>query len=309
MDPQTPQRRPGPPHGADRQPPVVVGVDGSAAALRAVEWAAATALSRSAPLRLVYVLPPLDRPQYRPGGSRHRQAVAALDSARRTALRSTAELESTAPLDIVVDIRHGHADRELLELSRSADLIALGTADIGLFAHMVLGSTALAVSRAARCPVALIRRTPAGSGPVLVVVSAWHTARPALRHAFRAAAALRTDVVVARLWQGRSWAAPGYPAPVGAVVSDARIRHCQRDFPTVSVRPITVVGDAVSAVERFSTAARLVVIGNDGTADYPSRLRRIARDLVHHAPCPVLLIPDAPAALPDTSAAAQPRTP
>ncbi|WP_306355724.1 MULTISPECIES: universal stress protein [unclassified Nocardia] len=124
MDPKTPQRRPGPPHGADRQPPVVVGVDGSAAALRAVEWAAAAALSRSAPLRLVYVLPPLDRPQYRPGGSRHRQAAAALDSARRTALRSTAELESTAPLDIVVDIRHGHADRELLELSRSADLIA-----------------------------------------------------------------------------------------------------------------------------------------------------------------------------------------
>ncbi|WP_433666002.1 universal stress protein [Nocardia sp. CA-136227] len=70
---------------------------------------------------------------------------------------------------------------------------------------------------------------------------------------------------------------------------------CRRDFPDVGFRPVTVVGDVPSAVERFSATAQLVVVTHDGEAIAPTRLGRTTQDLVCHASCPVLVLPDGPA--------------
>ncbi|QLY28556.1 universal stress protein [Nocardia huaxiensis] len=280
--------------GADARKPVVVGVDGSPAALRAVRWAVTEVIARPAPLRLVLVLPDIDKPAFRPGGGKHRAALGTLAAARRAALSHWSQAGVTEPLDLTDEVVWGQADRVLTTLSRDAAWVALGCADIGFFSHMVLGSTALAVSRDAYCPVALVRRAEIESGPVLVVVNAWYTAKPALLAGFRAARARGDAVVVARIWQGRTWTGAFHYGGRVPVVPDAQIAHTLRDFPTVTVRPVTVVGDAVETIAYMSAGASLIVIGHDVNRDHPERMAPVTRELIRHAPCPVLLMPDSP---------------
>ncbi|MEU1430126.1 universal stress protein [Nocardia sp. NPDC005746] len=275
-----------------RRRPVIAGIDGSRAAIRAAEWAATEAMSRQAPLRLIATVPAIDKPAFRPGGNRYRYAQEALDTARRAVL---ARYPDDNPVEIAVEVRRGRPERILVDLSHSAALIALGATDIGFFAHLVLGSTALSVTRDARCPVALVRPAAAARGDVLVVVTDRHSAKPALSAAFQAAHERGADLVVARIWPGRPWTGIEEWGRAPALVTDAQIRHCQRDFPDVGFRPVTVVGDVLSAVERFSSTAQLVVVTRDGESVAPTRLGRTTQDLVCHASCPVLVLPDGPA--------------
>ncbi|WP_051179798.1 universal stress protein [Nocardia concava] len=284
-----------------RSRPVIAGIDGSPAALRAAEWAAAEAAARRVPLRLVAIVPAVDKPAFRPGGGRYRQAVAALEKARRAVLARDAGADEEL-LEIAVEVRRGQADQVLLDLSWSAELIVLGSTEIGFFSHMVLGSTALTVTREARCPVALVRPAAAARGSVLVVVSDWASAKPALSAALRAAHDRGTDLIVARVWPGRPWSGISDWAAAEPLVSDAQIRHCQQDFPDVAFRPVTVVGDVVTAIERFSALVQLIVVTHHVDELAPARLRRPTQDLVCHSSCPVLVLRDEPASLPRSEA-------
>lgn len=69
--------------GIRRQLPIVVGIDGSDAAVTAAVWAARAARTDRARLRLIHVFPSIDKPAFRYGGVRHRKALAMLDAARR----------------------------------------------------------------------------------------------------------------------------------------------------------------------------------------------------------------------------------
>ncbi|MGV9665222.1 universal stress protein [Nocardia niigatensis] len=276
-----------------RRQPVIVGIDGSRAAVRAAEWAAEEAAARRSPLRLVAVVPAIDKPAFRPGGSRYREAAHALEAARDAVL---ARHPSTGedPLDIAVEVRRGQADHVLRDASGAAALLVLGSTGIGFFSHMVLGSTALTVARESRCPVALVRPADARRSGVLVVVTDWHSAKPALRAAFQAAQDRGTDVTVARVWQGRPWSGIPEWGTGESLISDAQIRRCAQDYPGVEFRPVTIVGDVVTAVERFSGSAQLVVVTHRSDAITPSRLGHPVQDLVRHSTCPVLILPDTP---------------
>ncbi|WP_458685588.1 universal stress protein [Nocardia tengchongensis] len=282
-----------------RRQPVIAGIDGSRAAIRAAEWAAAEARFRQVPLRLIAIVPAIDKPAFRAGGSRHRYALEALEAARRAVL---AQYPDDDRVEIALEVRRGQAEHVLVELSRSAALIALGSTGIGFFAHLVLGSTALAVTRDARCPVTLVRPDTTATGDVLVVVTDWHSGKPALAAAFRAAHERGADLVVARVWPGRAWSGVEEWGDSPALVSDAQIGHCRRDFPDVRFRPVTVVGDVVSAVERLSATAQLVVVTHDVDAIAPARLGRATQDLVCHSSGSVLVLPAAPAPAVDSEA-------
>ncbi|APA98388.1 universal stress protein [Nocardia seriolae] len=288
--------------------PVVVGIDGSRAAARAAEWAAAEALSRDLPLRLVQVVPDLDKPAFRPGGVKYRAASETLARTRRSiteALPRTGaapqpggpqQPEEPRRLEIDVAVLRGRPDQLLLELSESAELMVLGRPDTGFLSQMVLGDTALAVTRDAHCPIALVPPTRVEHGAVLAVADTAGPARAALATAARAARTRGGEVTVARVWHGRSWQEHPDWTPESAVVSDAELVHCVRQFPDVVIRPITLVGDPLTAVETLTAAARLVVVAHESTFAHPDRLGRITQELVRYAPCPVLVVPDRPPA-------------
>jgi nucleotide-binding universal stress UspA family protein len=52
---------------------------------------------------------------------------------------------------------HGNPERVLVEASRDADLIVVGSRGHGRLAELVLGSVAAQVAREARCPVTIVR--------------------------------------------------------------------------------------------------------------------------------------------------------
>lgn len=287
---------------APRRRPLVVGIDGSSAALRAAEWAAGEAVSRGVALRLVAVLPDIHKPPFRPGGSKFRSVMGTLEKARAAVTAGQPSGDDAGAPVVESRVLWGLPEHVLVEQSRTAGLIVLGSTDIGLFSRMVLGSTTLAVTRDAHCPVALIR--PAAAGPVLAVVAECHAAGPILEAGFRAAAERDADLIVARIWRGPSWSAAGHAPATVPVVPDAQIQHYQHRFPDVVVYPVTVVGETVEAIEQFSTAAQLVVTGNDTDQEYADRLSPLAHDLICRSPSSVLIIPDRSMREPWSTAAA-----
>jgi nucleotide-binding universal stress UspA family protein len=159
-------------------PAVVVGVDGSKAATHAARWAVDEAIGRDIPLRLVYVIDPLDRVGVPALEGRLSAARTALYDAQRAA-EGTGE-----PVKIETEILWGKPPTKLMEESRSAAMVCVGS--IGRnHASGGAGSVASTLARSALCPVAVIRR-PAGRSetPEVGSVVAEADSGAVLRHAF-----------------------------------------------------------------------------------------------------------------------------
>ena len=128
--------------------PVIVGIDGSTAALRAALWAVDEAVSRDAPLRLVHVMP---------GGGHDLDE--ALADARDVLHKAWTEVEAVGkPVKIESDIVHGDPAQALVEASRSAQLVCVGWKGSHDSPRGRRGSPAASVARAAASPVAVVRR-------------------------------------------------------------------------------------------------------------------------------------------------------
>lgn len=144
-------QKPGRVHAGDRAPRIVVGVDGSAGAYLAMEWAAGEARRRGAILELVTAW------NY-PFG-RHGKLV---ETIKEEAEMILAESEKEAfEVDGAIPIEHrlveAPAARGLLESSADADLLVVGSRGRGGFAGLLLGSVSQACAGHAACPVVVIR--------------------------------------------------------------------------------------------------------------------------------------------------------
>src|SRR4249920_1242227 len=128
--------------------PIVVGVDGTTTALRAVAWAAAEARLRHRPLRILHAAPYLATV----GGRR-----AARGRADAVLARARAVAHQVGP-DVAIDtaaVPRGPIST-LIDASADAELLVIGMIG-GVGAEIVLGSPALEVTAAAHCPVAVVR--------------------------------------------------------------------------------------------------------------------------------------------------------
>lgn len=129
---------------------ILVAVDGSAAALTALSWGAAQARECGRALAPVVVAsddgqPPAAFGHYRggldiSGAVWHFVAEAGADD-----------------LEVHPVVLHGYVAEQLVGYARPDDLLVLGSSGRRTVAGLVVGSTSLAVVRAARCPVAVIR--------------------------------------------------------------------------------------------------------------------------------------------------------
>jgi nucleotide-binding universal stress UspA family protein len=118
---------------------VVVGVDGSDEARRALEWALAEARTRGAPVRVV---------------------LAYTDESSRgeAELIVNAEVSScdAAGLEVQQEAVAGAPVRVLLEASRDADLLVVGSRGRHGFPGLLLGSVSQQVANHAACPVVIV---------------------------------------------------------------------------------------------------------------------------------------------------------
>ncbi|MET7668589.1 universal stress protein [Micromonospora luteifusca] len=126
--------------------PVAVGVDGSQPSLVALGFAAERAAQRQVPLRVLHAWTP------GPGGA------AGVPDERAAVDQALEPWRRTFPdLDVTVDLIPTGPAAMLIEVSRDARLVVVGSRGRGGLAGMLLGSVSQQLIQHADCPVAVVR--------------------------------------------------------------------------------------------------------------------------------------------------------
>ncbi|MCA1190092.1 universal stress protein [Saccharopolyspora sp. 6T] len=291
----------------DARDPVVVGIDGSGTARGAVRWAAREAARRGTTLRIVYAdvfaLPVLPELPGLPWPREHHAPVRvevekwlaeAADSARSESPGVPVETESCP----------GTPPSVMIDESRGAELVVVGDRGLGGFTGLLAGSVALAVAAHSHSTTAVVRgRSDRGQGlvdgPVVVGLDGSREAELLLAHAFEAAAAWEAPLHVVHTWDivgvDATW------LRVGPAEDEVRHREqlllaellagwCER-YPDVVVDRFVERGSAAGALLSYPDGARLVVVGARGRGGFSGLLLgSTSQALLHHAPCPVLVV-------------------
>ena len=151
------------PHPTDAPPrPVVVGVDESPGARRALRFALREAHLRAAKLVVVSAYRPSDRLELESLAGPH-DAPGPDPQPALTAMSAERMLEGepgAADLEHDLEITAGKPSKVLLDAARRLEpsMLVVGARGLGGFAGLLLGSVSESVSRHANCPVAVVRR-------------------------------------------------------------------------------------------------------------------------------------------------------
>jgi nucleotide-binding universal stress UspA family protein len=266
--------------------PIIVGIDGRPAALRAVAWAAHEADRRGLPLRLVAVVPD-EAPDPR---AMARRAHGDLADARRAALASAAVVTAT-------EVASGSPAEVLALRSAFATLVVLG--DERTPEASTVGPVSAALAAAAACPV-------------VVVPARWSVAR----HAGEVVAAvdpeepdgLRDAVVWVAADVARRWCRPLLIAVVlpGARAPDVRAARrtfdaCPDDLgPDVTVHQVLGHGDPVEELLGLTCPGTGLLVLGASDPDRPAA-DAVGRAVRARASCPVVVVPSVRSRSTDTA--------
>lgn len=130
---------------------VVVGVDGSAASVQALQLASRLAPALEATIEAVACW---DSPRPLPLGSLEEEMERVLEEAVQRAFGSS------PPATLTSSVARGHPAEVLLEKARGARLLILGRRGQGGFRGLLLGSVSSACVEHAACPVLVVHDQP-----------------------------------------------------------------------------------------------------------------------------------------------------
>lgn len=295
----------------EREPrPVLVGHDGSDRADAALRWAVTTAAEHGLPVDVVRVWD-LDLGAFLTPAPPTAEDLTAVDKAALGAVEDAVERARAAVpgADATVRARtaQGHAARVLSEASAEAALLVVGRRGSGVLRQR-LGSTAGALLRSARCPVAVV---PAAepAPPTAPVVVGWDgsaAARPALAWAAEHAAASGRPLTVLLGWQimtlhGHVAHDPAVTPPLSAYEAEAAAEAAAgaalaRELaagrlPDGAVTARAVHRPAARALLEAAEDAAVLVVGSRGRGGFAGLVLGSTSDQVsRHAPCPVVVV-------------------
>jgi nucleotide-binding universal stress UspA family protein len=282
------------------QPPVIVGVDDAPDMAEVVNWAADEARRRQTRLHLVHAwLPqPFDTPDAAANPADRQAAeklvagLAELAATRQPGLEVSSGIVETGP-------------REALEsLSRTAGLLVLGRRGSGGFPGLLAGSTSQHLAASAACPVVVVPAAPGpeASGGVAVGLRGKDAAEAVLTQAFEAAQRLRAPLRVVHAWRNPLLLSRGHALPPvyeAGQIADEQTRLLaeilagwRQRYPDVPVETDTVRSGPAKRLVEVSATQRLLVVGRHGNvAGLVGRLGSVSQAVVHHAACPVEVVP------------------
>jgi len=256
---------------------VVVGIDGSPAAIHAAQWAVDEAVSGDCPLRLIYIL------------ERYSEAVRLETEYAETALlAASAAVEATGlPVKIETAIIRGHPKAVLARQSRDAEMLVVGAFGVGYPTRKLIGSTAVALVRLARCPLAVIRPPyvpPAEPGVIAVIAEGSQQYDVLLRTAIDEARLRKLALLTLCV-------RPLDPDDAGSDPLGQSLRHWRHRYPEVRVDAVTIGPRAARFLCETDRTERLVIVGgNDGKDRTCGALAAGGRSVLLHAHCSVLLV-------------------
>ncbi|MBV8179874.1 MAG: universal stress protein [Mycobacterium sp.] len=263
---------------------IIVGVDGSPVSDAAVRWAAHDAAIRGVPLTIVYVEDP--------AAPTWSQAPVLEESPAEQVAedRSLVVNASKIARDAIADTTRIHIDGEVLssaivpalvDQSKDAELIVVGSTGRGALSRSFLGSVSSGLIRHAHCPVALIRdgdpQTPdPANAPVLVGIDG-STSDLATAIAFEEASLRHADLIALHAWNDIDMdAIPGYDWSPTTTKEDHLLTKAlagwQERYPDVTVHKRLVQDRAARALVDASESAQLVVVGSHGSGAFAGML-------------------------------------
>ncbi|MHA6757910.1 universal stress protein [Streptacidiphilus sp. PAMC 29251] len=283
--------------------PVVAGVDGSPQSLAAARWAAREAVLLGSPLRLLYAWPWL--PHLYPGSP-------SPDALQADALR----MLTGAGADIQADFPDLAVDTEMLSYSTvdgllaagdDVELMVLGSRGTGGFRNLLVGSTSLAAAARSTCPVVLV---PDGESPegavasrreVVLGLDARHSSDALIDFALRTATSSGSSLRVVHAWSPPPlWSVnpvdPGVPERdrmhrESRLLAEA-LHGWAEKYPGTRIHAEARPGTAAAVLVDEATKAGMLIVGRQVTRPVLGmRLGPVAHAVLHHAMCPVAVVP------------------
>jgi nucleotide-binding universal stress UspA family protein len=283
--------------------PVVVGVDGSERALDAVRWAAGEAQAIGAPLQLIAALGYAADYARSPRGAGGNFYKFVVEDSQRDLNAAMAVARVVAPdLEVSQLMRDGHPATVLASESSRAALLVLGHRGRSGLPGLFAGSVAVALAATASCPVVVIRESATGPGsahrPVVLGVDGSETDEAAIEFAFGAAARRGAPLVAVHAWLDYvvdsaytelvDWDA--LQGEEEAFLAQ-RLAGWSAKHPEVAVRRVLVRDRPAYALLDHSAGAQLLVVGSRGRgAVSGTLLGSVSQAVLHHAPCPVVVV-------------------
>lgn len=289
--------------------PVVVGVDGSDAALDAVRWAAREATLRSTRLKILSCIDddlitlsdyPVPDQYYNLLKDRAEKVLAEASSLALSVVLDAGSDVSIETKMLLCDPRMG-----LQRLSESAQLLVLGAYGETRRVSGLLGSVAAALSTHAGCAVAVVREQPAAvretmPNTVVVGVDGSSCSQRAVDIAYEEASLRKSKLIAIHAWNFRkvrsvfktdhaklSWKEARTAEE--AVLAETLAGHADK-YPDLDVSQQVLNCDPVGALRDAADSACLLVVGSRGRSDFTAgMLGSTSRALLHSATCPILI--------------------
>jgi nucleotide-binding universal stress UspA family protein len=282
---------------------IIVGADGSEHSLRAVEWAAEEAARRGLPLRIVHAVAPwlYDTPVDPRLGAVRKWLLTSGEEVVEEAIATARACDG----DIAVEGEAvpGGAARALLVEARDATMIVLGSHGVGTVAGLLLGSTALQVVAHAPVPTMVVRRLePAVRREIAVGVDGSAAGEAAVAFAFEEAGLRKARLRAIHVWSDPDVAGTGEMMPLvydPQIVAEDQIRRLgeslamwREKYPEIQLVSEVVHGRPVRILAGASTRADLLVVGSRGRGGFAGLvLGSVSHGLLHHAHCPLAVVP------------------
>ena len=270
---------------------IIVGVDGSSISKLAVDWAAHDAAMRNVALTVVNVQDPpmlLTEPTPYSFGGGMSMAPGYLEWQQEAgrkilndALKTVEDATKGSPIEVTSEMVNGHAVRTLVDLSKEAQLVVVGSRGRGALARVLLGSVSTGLVHHAHCPVAVIHDqdslTHPSRAPVLVGIDGSPASESATAIAFDEASLRGVDLVTVHAWSDTElWGLPGLDSSKmqsqGEETLAERLAGWQERYPDVKVRRIVECDRPAHQLVKQSESAQLVVVGSHGRGGYEGML-------------------------------------
>ncbi|MEU9865535.1 universal stress protein [Streptomyces sp. NPDC047971] len=277
--------------------PVTVGVDGSEGSLAALDWAADEAALRGTNLRLVYATlwaqhqPASMKVSHEDRAGEAEGVLAATEQRvrdRRPDLAMTADEIEDAPSNV------------LLGAAAEAELLVVGSHGLGTMRGFIVGSVGQEVVADAKRPVVLVRpgtgenappTTPSDRRKVVLGLDVTEANDDILQFAFDFAARRNAPLNIVHTWHApftqRHKATKN--ADMATALSQA-VRPFRDTFPTVDVTETSTPGRPAEHLVEAAHDAALAVVGRRRAAK-GSHIGPVTHALIHHASCPVAVVP------------------
>lgn len=257
-------------------PAVIVGIDGSEAAIYAAEWAIDEAVARKVPLRLVSVVKAshLGSDDYYDDV---RHAKAALQAAR-SAIEATGKA-----VDIETEVIEGRPGTALAATWWNVKMICVGSVGVGRYAQSILGSTVTELAKQAHCPVAVIRPPVAKHEKKISWIVVAATRRlghdRVIRQALEEAALRRAPVLLL-----------GDRKADGERAVDQVAAEWRQRYPGVHIFPIADSADVAHFLKKHDERIQLAVIGAADVDELAEIIGPTKHVVFHHTDSSALVV-------------------